>query len=109
MGAVGRGSTGEAGYGRQISTALDGSNGTDGQRRSGFCLPTSRPGGVGGVNAQCVSGSANPGGGIVCPQYDMSSHQGSQAEYEAPSGNDGAGGFDWSFDDISGSGCSHVT
>ncbi len=108
-GRGGRGSTGEAGYGRQVSLSLDGGKGTDGQRREGLCLATARPGGAGGVNAQCTGGAAKPGGGIVCPSYDMTTYQGAQAAYVSPTGNEGAGGFDWSFDDLSGSSCSHVT
>jgi len=108
-GRGGRGSTGDPGYGRQVSIALDGGDGTDGQRRSGACLPTSRPGGEGGANVECPVASANPGGGIVCPSYDLASYQGEQAAYVDPTGNDGAGGFDWTFDDLSGFDCSHVT
>ena len=108
-GRGGRGSTGEAGFGRQLSTAFDGGDGIDGQRRNGVCMSTTRPGGDEGENTQCNEGTANPGGGIVCPQYDMPANQGSQAQYVAPAGNDGAGGFDWTFDNISGSDCSHVT
>ena len=108
-GRGGRGSTGAAGYGRQVSTSLDGASGTDGQRRPGSCTNTSRPGGAGGLNAQCADASAHAGGGIVCPQYDMPTNQGSQAAYVAPPGNDGPGGYDWSFDSLSGFQCSHVT
>jgi hypothetical protein len=108
-GRGGRGSTGEAGYGRQVSTALDGKGGTDGERRPGNCNNVTRAGGVGGVNATCTSGSAHSGGGIVCPSYDMASHQGHQQEYVNPSTNDGAGGFDWTFDQFSGFDCTHVT
>jgi hypothetical protein len=108
-GRGGRGSTGDAGFGRQVSLTLDGGGGTDGQRRNGPCPSTSRPGGGGGSNSVCVAGKANPGGGIVCPSYTMATHQGAQAQYVSPTGNDGAGGFDWTFDDLSGFSCSHVT
>jgi len=107
-GRGGRGSTGDAGYGRQISTLLDGKDGVDGERRNGSCNNVSRAGGAGGVNAQC-DGTAHRGGNISCPHYTMSSHQGTQAEYVAPSNNDGPGGFDWTFDQYSGFECSHVT
>lgn len=108
-GRGGRGSTGEAGFGRQVSTVLDGSNGTDGSRLDGNCFNAFRAGGGGGLNAQCSSGTANPGGSVVCPVYDMPNYQGNQAMYASPTGNDGAGGYDWSFDDLSGYDCSHVT
>ncbi len=108
-GRGGRGSTGVAGYGRQVSTALDGANGVDGLRYNGACNNASRAGGVGGLNATCTAGSAHPGGSVVCPVYNMSSHQGNQAQYVAPSTNDGPGGFDWSFDQLSGADCTHVT
>jgi hypothetical protein len=108
-GRGGRGSTGATGYGRQASTALDGEQGVDGQRRQGACGNINRPGGDGGLNAQCVSGTANAGGGIACPEYDRATHQGNQAQYVNPTGNDGAGGFDWTFDQFSGFDCGHAT
>ncbi|HNS97369.1 MAG TPA: MopE-related protein [Polyangiaceae bacterium] len=107
-GRGGRGSTGAAGYGRQVSLTLDGGKGRDGERRDGPCAATTRAGGAGGVNGQCAA-SAKPGGGIVCPSYNSSSYQGAQAQYVSPTGLEGAGGFDWTFDAYSGWSCSHVT
>jgi hypothetical protein len=108
-GRGGRGSTGEAGFGRQVSTQLDGSGGIDQERRPGNCSNTSRLGGAGGIDSQCTQGNASRGGGIVCPQYNMAAHQGNEAEYVNSTNNNGPGGFDWSFDSLSGFDCSHVT
>jgi len=110
-GEGGRGSTGSSGFGRQDSTQLDGNPGTDGARIPGACNNVAILGGTGGVNPSCGSSSARAGGGSTCPTFNINTTptQGGQAAFVAPVGNDGAGGFHWSFDQISGSGCSHVT
>jgi hypothetical protein len=114
-GEGGHGTTGEAGFGRGQSTALDGQDGIDAHRYTGSCGGLSEDGGSGGQNSSCPGANANSGGGVVCPQFTWSSnpytspHQGAQAEYASNAGGNGLGGYDWSFDDISGSSCSHAT
>jgi hypothetical protein len=114
-GEGGRGSTGEAGFGRQTSTALDGHDGVNAHRYSGDCVNLSVDGGNGGYNSACPFADANPGGSVVCPEFTWSSnpytvpHQGAQAEYHSNLGGNGQGGYDWSFDDMSGTTCSHAT
>lgn len=109
-GRGGRGATGEAGYGREQSQTLDGSNGVDNERITGPCSSTARhAGGKGGVNSRCPGTMANPGGSTVCPSFNLSTYRGSQAEYRPPTSGNGEGGFDRSFDHLSGMSCSHVT
>ena len=114
-GEGGSGTTGEAGYGRQVSTELDGAGGINALRMTGDCFNMSEAGGSGGTNSVCPSTNANPGGSVVCPEFTWSPdpyttpHQGAHAHYHSNIGNNGQGGYDWSFDDISGSGCSHAT
>ncbi len=106
----GRGSSGAAGHGRQADTALDGGNGLDGQRLLGPCFPAlNRAGGRAGLNAQCGTSNATRGGTSRCPVFEVSTNQGGQAEYREASANKGLGGWDWSFDHMSGSGCHHAT
>ena len=106
----GPGSSGEAGFGRQDSTLLDGASGLNGMRSYGTCSNDQRPGGSGGTNPQCAT-DGQPGGTTVCPQFDWDAYpyQGAQAQYISQAGGNGPGGFDWSFDWMSGSGCSHAT
>jgi hypothetical protein len=107
----GRGTAGSTGFGRDDSFALDGEDGLDHERIFGPCSSTfSRPGGTGGSNARCATGG-RAGGGVVCPVFDWTADpvRGDQAEFVTPVGGDGEGGFDWSFDDISGPGCTHAT
>jgi hypothetical protein len=108
----GRGSTGAGGYGRQVSLVVDGGAGMNSLRVSGACVTgTVRPGGAGGQNSQCSGTAANPGGQGVCPQFNfgVTPYQSPQQQYVSPTGNDGAGGWDWSFDQYSGTECGHVT
>ncbi len=111
-GPGGRGTAGDPGYGRQDSASLDGGPGLDSATLSGSC-PSNlyRPGGVGGVNATCTAATANDGGAAVCPWFNFSTwpYSSQQQEYVNPTGNDGAGGYDWSYDEYSGQQCSHVT
>ncbi|MFH1811586.1 MAG: MopE-related protein [Pseudomonadota bacterium] len=114
-GPGGRGSTGAVGYGRQNSTALDGTDGLAQVRQNGVCpVGLWREGGAGGANLRCPASNAHRGGGVRCPTFDWAStpYQGAHAEYATPTGNDGEGGFDWSFDPWSnqdGRYCGHVT
>jgi hypothetical protein len=111
-GRGGRGSTGAQGFGRQQSSALNGQRGADAQwAPNGICGPAQqRSGGSAGANQECVDGNANPGGGVVCPVYNFMGNIGQQQAYPSMLGSrNGRGGFDWSFDDLSGPGCSHVT
>ncbi len=112
----GRGSSGPSGFGRADSPQLDGRPGRDGQRLSGMFTngcPAGRenPGGAGGTNAQCPQSDGNPGGTTVCPVFDwnLDPVRGSQAEYTSGADGNGLGGFDWSFDWMSSSTCSHAT
>ncbi len=112
-GRGGRGSNGQQGFGRQLSTALNGRPGLSSGRTGGFC-PAGflRLGGLGGVNVQCPSASAARGGNVVCPVFNWNTNpvRGNQQEYVAPDGGlDGRGGWDWSFDLQSGTSCNHVT
>jgi hypothetical protein len=111
--AGGRGSSGEAGYGRQMSSALDGSGGQDGvmvDEAQDCPEDTQNPGGFGGVNYFCNGSNGNLGGTTVCPQFDWGADpvQGTQAQYLTNADGNGLGGYDWSFDD-SGDYCSHAT
>ncbi|MBN2359247.1 MAG: hypothetical protein JXR83_07315 [Deltaproteobacteria bacterium] len=111
-GQGGRGSTGAMGHGRQTSTALDGAPGLDSQREGGECpAGMRRAGGAGGRNNQCGTSAASSGGAATCPTFNWTTtpYQGGHAEYATPTGNDGAGGYDWSFDAWSESDCHHVT
>lgn len=108
----GRGTTGTQGFGRQASSAVNGASGQNSQRLNGLCPSgTLRPGGAGGQNVQCPLATASPGGRVVCPQFNfgVTPYQSQQQQYVNPTGNNGAGGWDWSFDEYSGSSCSHVT
>lgn len=106
-GAVGV--SGMAGIGRNEDKALDGKDGLPSLRKPGPCSNDSQSGGNAGVNAKCPSANATPGGSVVCPYFNMETHQGRQAAYSSQSYNRGIGGYDESFDQFSGSGCSHAT
>jgi hypothetical protein len=108
-GEGGRGATGGRGYGRQTSAVLDGAPGLDDGRLPAPCQNLSHAGGAGGVNPTCGA-SAAPGAGVVCPAFDWTPPKiGAQQEYVSPTGGNGAGGYDLSFDDKSGPSCSHMT
>ncbi len=117
-GEGGRGLTGVQGFGRQASTTLDGTAGINSTFfMNGTCAAlNNRPGGVAGLNGTCggtpgatVNGST--GGGVVCPSYAFVGNQGVQQAWVAlPVGaRQGRGGWDWSFDSMSGFQCGHVT
>lgn len=107
-GAIGE--SGRAGHGHNTDSKLDGSRGLDSLRDVGPCASGTRQnGGAGGVNSACPSANAPSGGRSVCPVYNWSTHMGKQAEYRSSSGNNGMGGFDSTFDEYSGTGCSHAT
>lgn len=114
-GPGGRGATGAPGYGRQDDLALDGQSGLAQLRQYGDCpVGLWRPGGLAGVNNRCLEGNGHAGGGVSCPVFNWNAvpYQGNQAQYVNPVGNDGAGGFDWSFDELSNQDsrvCGHVT
>jgi len=108
----GRGTAGSRGFGRDDSLQLDGADGRDHQRIFAAC-PTgfSRAGGRGGTNPSCRLVDGRDGGDVRCPvfDWDASPVRGEQAEFVVSTGGDGAGGFDWSFDEISFAGCTHAT
>ena len=112
-GTGGRGATGNLGFGRQSSTTLNGQRGTNSQFfGNGVCtVANHRNGGVAGTNAVCIGANGMPGGNVICPVYTFVGNQGQQQMYVAPipTSRDGAGGFDWSFDNLSSPGCNHVT
>ncbi|MBI3180776.1 MAG: hypothetical protein HYZ28_01395 [Myxococcales bacterium] len=112
-GVGGRGSNGAQGFGRQSSLLLDGRTGLSSGRAAGNCVAGfMRLGGIGGTNASCPAANATRGGNGVCPVFNWSSTpvEGNQQEYLAPDGGlSGRGGWDWSFDLLSGFSCSHVT
>ncbi|MDX9722025.1 MAG: MopE-related protein [Myxococcota bacterium] len=109
-GPGGRGSSGEAGYGRQSSAALDGGEGRDGARSPGPCPSSTRfDGGPGGANSACPASSATRGGHSYCPVFDLNTNQGARAEYTSSADKRGLGGYDWTFDFLSGVGCGHAT
>jgi hypothetical protein len=108
----GRGPTGVQGHGRQVSAALNGAAGVPSITVFGSCpAGLLRSGGAGGVNATCPAATASRGGNSVCPvfSFNVTPYQGNHQEYASPTGNQGLGGWDWSYDSMSGSGCSHVT
>jgi hypothetical protein len=112
-GEGGRGGTGAQGFGRQASPQLQGQRGVDSQFfNTGLCSPMNhRSGGSGGVNASCPAANATAGGNVVCPVYTFTGNVGQQQTYVAPppASRNGRGGWDWSFDTLSGFSCSHVT
>lgn len=112
-GQGGRGRTGAQGFGKQASAQLNGARGLDSQFfPGGNCTAANqRSGGNAGVNVQCPAGNGTQGGNVVCPVYTFMGNQGQQQMYVAPgpTSRNGRGGWDWSFDSLSGFGCSHVT
>jgi len=102
----GRGATGFDG-----DDGRTGGSGIDQSQRFAPCSNVFEPGGSGGVNVSCPVASGRDGGDAGCPTFDFGLNpvRGGQAEFTSPSGGDGSGGFDWSFDDISGPGCNHIT
>ncbi len=112
-GAGGRGSTGSQGFGRQSGVTLNGQRGINSTFfPNGSCAPADhRVGGVPGTNAACTGANGAAGGNVVCPAYTFTGNQGTQQMYQLPTvaSRNGAGGFDWSFDNLSSPGCNHVT
>jgi hypothetical protein len=112
-GVGGRGATGTQGNGRQASNALNGQRGTNSQFfPNGICSPMNhRTGGAAGSNTVCTTANGEPGGNVICPVYTFMGNNGAQQMYvnPAPTSRNGPGGFDWSFDTLSGGSCSHVT
>ncbi len=112
-GSGGRGTTGIQGFGRQASAALSGARGIDSEffPSSSCSGGTQRAGGAAGLNPQCGAGSGAAGASVVCPSYAFVNHAGVQQAFVAPPPNprNGRGGWDWSFDMLSGFSCSHVT
>ncbi len=110
-GEGGRGRTGAQGFGRQSSGTLNGSPGVDSRRINGSMCSSgfNAAGGVAGVNATCAGSNGGTGGSVVCPSYVMATFTGAQQQHVMPTNGNGAGGFDWSFDSMSGGGCMHVT
>jgi hypothetical protein len=105
----GRGKTGAQGFGKQSSAALNGSAGTDSSFSTSTCSASfNHAGGNGGANGTCAGANGNKGGNAVCPSYDMSTFHGVEQQFTT-GGLDGPGGFDWSYDNMSGFMCAHVT
>ncbi|MBK7862215.1 MAG: hypothetical protein IPJ65_27135 [Archangiaceae bacterium] len=110
-GEGGRGRTGTQGVGRQSLGTLNGASGA-GSRfiMNQTCNPSfNTVGGSGGLNSSCAGSDGLTGGNVVCPSYDMATKVGAEQAYVSPTNGNGAGGFDWSFDMMSGGMCSHVT
>ena len=103
------GNAGSAGNGSKQDSALNGGDGLNSLRKDGPCQNDSQSGGRAGVNAQCTSANASPGGTTVCPQYNWTTNEGNHAQYPDNTKNHGIGGYDSSFDHLSGSSCSHAT
>ncbi len=105
-----RAASGAAGFGRDDSAGLDGRDGLDHDQRSGRCTTGSLPGGSGGRNPRCVVGGSL-GADATCPSFDFDAEpvRGTRADFAPATGLDGEGGFHWSYDEISGPGCTHVT
>ena len=61
------------------------------------------------MNSKCPTANATPGGSTVCPYYNWSTMMGNREEYTSQSQNRGLGGYDGSFDQMSGSDCTHAT
>ncbi|MEM6366863.1 MAG: MopE-related protein [Myxococcota bacterium] len=103
--------------GARGSSGFDGGNGRSG--RAGIdqsqqfapCTNAFTTGGQGGLNASCAVANGRDGGDAGCPSFDFGTNpvRGGQAEFQSPVGGDGLGGFHWSYDDISGPGCNHIT
>ena len=103
------GTAGAAGHGRKEDANLDGGDGLDSLRHEGPCSNDSQAGGKAGINAKCRAANATAGGTTVCPYYNWKNNQGNHAAYPDNSLNRGLGGYDSSFDKLSGSSCSHAT
>ena len=103
------GKAGAAGNGSKEDSALHGWTGTDSYRKPGPCRNDGQKGGSAGVNSKCPSANATPGGSTVCPYYNWSTMMGNREEYTSQSQNRGLGGYDGSFDGMSGFDCSHAT
>jgi hypothetical protein len=112
-GRVGRrGVAGTRGGGRADGLAVDGGAGLNQAQLPGPCPPTTLAlGGTRGRNPACPTADGRSGASARCPTFDQTSTpiRGGQADFVNPAGGDGAGGFDWTFDAISGPGCTHIT
>ncbi len=112
-GAGGNGKTGDQGFGKQASAQLNGAAGADSQFFNfGTCSPANhRTGGPAGLNGTCGGSNGGAGGDVVCPTYAFAGNQGAQQMYVSPGPGvrNGRGGWDWSFDTMSGPQCGHVT
>jgi hypothetical protein len=105
----GRGKTGAQGFGKQASNAVNGLGGVDSSFLTSACtIQLGHAGGNGGTNPMCMGANGNKGGGAVCPSYDMTTFHGVEQQFMT-GGLDGQGGWDWSFDNMSGFQCDHVT
>ena len=110
QGGSGRdGEAGAAGHGSKEDTRLNGGPGLISMRRTGPCKNDIQKGGAAGVNVECRSANATPGGATQCPTYDWTSMMGGQAEYASNAQNRGKGGYDSTFDAFSSPSCSHAT
>ncbi|MCA2980231.1 MAG: hypothetical protein INH37_18325, partial [Myxococcaceae bacterium] len=111
-GQGGSGRTGDQGFGRQTSPALNGGRGVDSEHfPAGDCTPSAhRTGAPGGLNPLCPGGNAPRGGSSVCPVYTMGTNLGVQQEYAGPAlgSRNGRGGFDRTFSMLSRPSCSQV-
>ena len=103
------GDGGKAGVGSKEDYALNGASGKVSERFAGPCSGRRSEGGAGGVNKACSGANATAGGYTVCPTYNWTTHMGGRAAYGTSTLNRGLGGYDSSFDTISGSGCTHAT
>lgn len=103
------GEAGAGGNGRGIDPRLDGGDGVASFRREGPCRNDYQAGGSAGVNRACPGANATAGGSTVCPNYDWLRHMGHHADYPDNTLNRGIGGYDGSFDHLSGFDCTHAT
>ena len=101
------GDSGTAGFGTQSpgGGVLNGGNGANASGCiNGNCGNQSSAGGNAGTNANCVSASGPPGGGVTCPIYNQASYT------PANPGHDGDPGYSWTLDSWSSGSCgSHAT
>ncbi|MBO5754397.1 MAG: hypothetical protein J6S69_12065 [Proteobacteria bacterium] len=103
------GAAGAAGNGSKQDSALNGHDGLISLRKDGPCQNDGQSGGAGGVNASCKAANATAGGSTVCPSYNWTTMQGNHAAYADNSQNRGMGGYDSTFDSMSGMDCTHAT
>lgn len=103
------GARGQSGF--DGANGVPGSSGVDQSQRVAPCSNLVERGGSGGVNSSCPVANGRDGGDAGCPTFDfgLDPVRGGQAEFRNPVQGDGLGGFHWSFDDISGPSCNHIT